>query len=185
MRGKIGMSGGEIAGLMGVTALLAGSAGAGIALSVSRYRFRIRAEEQRREAWTRWLAGRLALSRAVLSLAAAMRALRGLDRTDPLWNLHREELRRARRAVRRARSRTEQAEAALIARINDDEIVERLRRLPCPSSETLRRAAEGSASDWHALREELRRLDDQAVELVHRGAMNAGGRMARNLLGAL
>ncbi|UCE58645.1 MAG: hypothetical protein JSU63_14520 [Phycisphaerales bacterium] len=159
------MSAGEIAGLVILSALLgAGVAGLIIALRVSQQSGD--REAQQIEAYARWLAACLAVSRASLSFVAAFRALAAERRESAYFELRKDEAQRARAHWCDVLGELDRAEAVLrvwhAARPGHYRCAEFHRVRP----DVLRSVINGTQGDFDRLSEMLRNADKLAVEFA-------------------
>ena len=161
------MSWDETIGLMLSVALLSGVVGAALAAGFVRRREAREADRAREaDAYVRWLAARLTLSRASVSFVAAFRALAAERRESAYFSLRSEEAQRARAFLCEAASALDLAEATLITTISDPNLQTQIASFERCTAEALRTAINGDQATVDALVQQLRAADQRAVELV-------------------
>lgn len=161
------MTASEIIGLAIGTGLLGGVAGAVLVAVLTAKRSRARDRRTHRmNAYARWLAARLAMSRASVSFVAAFRTLAVEDRDGPYAALRTDEAQRARARWFRAMRALDAAEANLIVWSRDGTIRKTLSRFPRVSAHALRETVNGNEDDADAFVQRLRDVDGLATAFV-------------------
>jgi hypothetical protein len=168
------MSWDETVGLMLSVALLSGVVGAALAAGFVRRREGREADHARAvEAYARWLAARLTLSRASLSFVAAFRALAAERRESTFFPLRTEEAQRARALWCETSRDLDLAEATLLTTISDSGFPAQIGALERVSAEVLRAAINGDPAAFDGLVQQLRAADQRAVEFARNATVNA------------
>jgi hypothetical protein len=161
------MSTGEVIGLAVAAGLVGGLIGAiVIAVLQTRRQDRFGVKARRIDAYARWLAARLALSRASLSFVSAFRVLAAEPRDSTYFALRTEEAQRVRSQWCDAVREVDLAEATLIAWAEDPSLPLRLEQFDRVGVGALRRAVAGSDEDVDALVNRLHESDQRAAEFV-------------------
>ena len=182
------MSWDETVGLMLSVALLSGVVGAALAAGFVRRREAREADHARAvEAYARWLAARLTLSRTSLSFVAAFRALAAERRESTYFPLRTKEAQRARALWCETSRDLDLAEATLLTTISDSGFPAQLGALERVSAEVLRAAINGDPAAFDGLVQQLRAADQRAVEFARAAAARSrrGGSPWRGRLGLL
>ncbi|MFH1111241.1 MAG: hypothetical protein V1790_18895 [Planctomycetota bacterium] len=182
------MSWDETVGLMLSVALLSGVIGAALAAGFVRRREAREADRARAvEAYARWLAARLTLSRASLSFVAAFRALAAERRESTYFPLRTEEAQRARALWCETSRDLDLAEATLMTMISDSGFQAQMAASERVSAEVLRTAINGAPATFDGLVQQLRAADQRAVEFARAAAASSrrGGSAWREWLGLL
>ncbi len=169
------MSTSEVVGLVVAAGLVGGLAGSMlVALIVTRIT-KVRDRRARRiDAYARWLAARLAVSRACVSFVAAFRSLRREPRDSTFFSLRADEAQRARAQWSTAMQELDASEAVLIAWSIHDDIGDRLAGFERVAAHTLREAINGSDEEADALSQRLRTVDRSATEFVREEVVGLG-----------
>jgi hypothetical protein len=172
------MSPGEVVGLALTAGLVGGVIGAVlVALVATRRESHIERRACQADAWAKWLAARLTLSRACGAFVVSFRVLAGESRDSSYFSLRMHEAQRSRGQWSDAMRQLDLAEAALMA---EGLLHTRARgRFPADriGPEALRRAIEGTELDVDRLHQALRESDRLAMEYV-REATGSDGRRA-------
>lgn len=162
-----GMSVSEIVGLALTFTLLGVTIGAIVAVVlVSRREWRREEHARRLDAYARWLASRLTLTRTSISFVAAFRALEARRHESTFLPLRRDEAQRARRAWCDAAAEHDQARASLIVWSHEPSLCERLGGLDPVTPDLLRSAIDGDAHSFDQLVRQLRDGDRHALEVI-------------------
>ncbi len=180
------MSWDETVGLMLSVALLSGVVGAALAAGFVRRREARETDHARVvEAYARWLAARLTLSRASLSFVAAFRALAAERRESTYFSLRTEEAQRARALWCETSRDLDLTEATLLTTISDSGFPAQIGALERVSAEVLRAAINGAPAAFDGLVQQLRAADQRAVEFARAAAASSrrGGSPWRGRLG--
>ncbi len=157
----------EIIALAAAAGFGAGMLGAvPIALAITRGQRSARQRDRLIDAYARWLAARMTLTRTSGSVVAAFRALAAERRDSPYLSLRHEETQRARAQWCDAMGLLDQAEAELILCNPNGSAREDLARFPRVRAEALRRAINGNEADAERLVRGLRSSDRQAIDFV-------------------
>ncbi len=161
------MSVSEIIGLAMAAGLLGAVCGA-VAVTVIAERGRRFAEarDRRAHAYVRWLAARLALSRACVALVASLRALANEHPDSHYFDLRKDESRRARNQWYEAMHELDLTQATLVVTTGDPSVRRQLNRLGRIDADLIRRAVQENDPQWESLLEQLRFGDRQAVHFV-------------------
>lgn len=130
----------------------------------SRAHFNDRASWQ--EAWQRWLAARLRLTRTSLSFVTSFRALASTRKNDHYYSLRCDEAQRTRADWCAAMTELEQAQAALTVRCQSTMLYEQVSQIRGVSATQLRQAIHGNVEHVQKFALQLRGLDDTAVSLT-------------------
>lgn len=180
------MSTGEILGIVACGILVGAAVGAAVAALILARRERRHDREQRiTDAYARWLAGRLTLSRASLSFVAAFRSL-AAERPDSVYfQLRTDEVQRARADYCDAMRELDRAEADLIAWNNHSHMRDQLGRFRRVGAGELRTAINGTAAEVNRLRAVLREADVAAVAFVDAARKNGAWYPRRGLVRSL
>ena len=181
------MSVGEIVGLLMTAGLFGGAVGAAaVAWGMTR---RERARQKRmdlRDAYARWLAGHMTLSRASVSFVAAFRSLAAATRDSVYFSLRVEEAQRARASWCDAMRELDLAEASLRTHVPASVIREQLTRFKRVAPAALRAAIDASEGDAHQFVQSLRVADLAAIQFVEQAAAEidrpAGPRFVRGII---
>lgn len=153
-----------------LVAAFAGGALAGFSITLawlSAYRRSTDHQREKRRLHARWLAGRVVLSRASISLVAAMRALRTNGETSGLQDLRMAETQRCRSAWSAARRELDRASAAMQAwyAAEGERIVLELNDR-CAA--LVRQAIDGGEPEAAQLVQTMRDLDAAGEDMVRR-----------------
>ncbi len=157
----------EVIALAAAAGLGAGMLGAvPIALAITRAQRTACARDRLIDAYARWLAARMTVTRTSTSVVEAFRALGAERRDSPYVTLRHEETQRARAQWCDAMGLLDQAEAELmICNLNGTARAD-LARFPRVRAEALRRAINGNEADAERLVGGLRSSDQQALDFV-------------------
>ena len=161
------MSVSEIVGLALMFALLGVTIGAIVTgVRVSRREWRREEHARRLEAYARWLAARLTLTRASISFVAAFRALEARRHESTFLPMRQDEAQRARCVWCDAVREHDQAMASLLVWSGEPSLIERLGGLDPVTADVLRKAIDGDADSFDKLVRQLRATDRSALELT-------------------
>lgn len=161
------MSVGEVVGLTIAAALVGGAAGVALIVSITLPRQRLREREsQKADAFSRWLAARITLSRTSISLVAAFRSLAAARPDSTYFPLRMEEAQRTRASWSDAMRELDLAEASLRIRVRTPAVQERLMRFNRIGADALQVAIDGDEQEVARLVQTLRAADRAAIELV-------------------
>jgi len=170
------MSWDEIVGLTLAAALVGGAVGAAFGVLVARSCTTIAQRRERTtQAYARWLAARMTLSRASASFVAAFRALAAERRDSPQFPLRMEEAQRARVSWSEASRDLDFAEAMLLTSVRDPVIDQRLGEFEHVSAEALRTVVEGDSKGVEKWLQELHAADQPALHFVRGATANTHG----------
>lgn len=159
-----------IAGLYGV------ACGAVAAMVVVlRDRRQTGARQRRVDAYVRWLAARLALSRACAALVASTRALANEHPESAYFDLRKEEARRARNQWYEALHELDLARVSLVILTGDASLRTQLTRLGGIDGDLIRTVIQADNPKWEHLMERLRAADDEAVHFVETAMIHEKG----------
>ncbi|MBU0716679.1 MAG: hypothetical protein KJ749_00385 [Planctomycetes bacterium] len=163
------MSTGELIGLSLTAGLLAGAiSAAAVAWVVLRQQSARETRSIRIDAYSRWLAGCLTLSRASVSFIAAFRALGAEPRSSAYFSLRAEEAQRARAYWGDAMRELDVAEAALLVWDQSPSLPAELARFPRVEARELRVTIDGDETDMDEFAQKMRAADEAAVRFVQR-----------------
>ena len=169
------MSVAEVVGLLLTAGLFGGAVGAAaVAWGTTRRQRTQQERTQLRDAYARWLAGHMTLSRASVSFVAAFRSLAAETRDSIYFSLRVEEVQRARASWGDAMRELDLAEASFRAHVPSPMISEQLARFKRVEPEALRTAINGSERDADQFVQTLRAADQAAIQFVEK----AGARVA-------
>ena len=161
------MSVGEVVGLAITAALAGGAVSAALVLAFTLRLHHLREREsQRADAFSRWLAARITLSRSSVSLVAAFRSLAAARPDSTYFSLRAEEVQRTRASWSDAMRELDLAEALLRIRVRTPAVREQLIRLDRIGADALRVAIDGDEQEVDRLMQMLRAADRAAIELV-------------------
>ncbi len=161
------MSVGEVVGLTIAAALVGGAAGVALIVSITLPRQRLREREsQKADAFSRWLAARITLSRTSISLVAAFRSLAAARPDSTYFPLRMEEAQRTRASWSDAMRELDLAEASLRTPVRTPAVQERLMRFNRIGADALQVAIDGDEQEVARLVQTLRAADQAAIELV-------------------
>ena len=138
------------------------------------------ARHRRADAYVRWLAARLALSRACAALVASTRALANERPESAYFDLRKEEARRSRNQWYEALHELELARVSLVILAGDTSLRSQLTRLGGIDADLIRTAIQADNPKWEQLMERLRAADGEAVQFVET-AMIDGKRKDRGM----
>ena len=124
------------------------------------------ARHHRVEAYARWLAARLALSRACAAWVASTRALAHERPESAYFDLRKEEARRARNQWYEALHELDLARVSLVILTGDSSLRTQLTRLGGIDGDLIRTAIQADNPKWERLMERLRAADVEAVQFV-------------------
>jgi hypothetical protein len=136
----------------------------------SRRRWSMELCARRTDAYARWLAARLNLTRASLSFVSAFRTLAAESRESTYFALRCEEAQRARAAWCDAVRELDLAEASLVAWVDDPTLPQQLGQLGRIEAAALRRAIHGEEQEVDELTDEFHKKDRQAAEFASKAA---------------
>ena len=172
------MSMGEIIGLALTAGLLGGLAGAAlVGVMLRRHRDAHARRVRRVEAFTRWLAARMTLSRASVSFVAAFKALAAAPPDSIHFPLRMEEAQRVRAQWSEATRELDLAEASLRAWMDSSGERKRLAAFDRIGADRLRAAIDGDEREVDQLLQALSCADRSAIEFfeqVVEASDNAG-----------
>ena len=167
--GASGMSTGELIGLSLTAGLLAGViSAAAVAWVVLRQQGAQETRSFQIDAYARWLAGRLTLSRASVSFVAAFRALGAEPRGSAYFSLRAEEAQRARACWGDAVREVDVAEAALLVWDQSPTLPGQLACLPRVEARELRATIDGDEANVDEFAQRMRAADQAAILFVRR-----------------
>lgn len=138
------------------------------------------ARHRRVDAYVRWLAARLALSRACAALVASTRALANERPESAYFDLRKEEARRSRNQWYEALHELDLARVSLVILTGDTSLRSQLTRLGGIDADLIRTAIQADNPKWEHLMERLRTADGEAVQFVET-AMIEGKRKDRGM----
>ncbi len=138
------------------------------------------ARHRRVDAYVRWLAARLALSRACAALVASTRALANERPESAYFDLRKEEARRSRNQWYEALHELDLARVSLVILAGDTSLRSQLTRLGGIDADLIRTAIQADTPKWEHLMERLRAADGEAVQFVET-AMIEGKRKDRGM----
>lgn len=165
------MSIGEVIGLTLTVAAFGVATGAAVAAAIIAWSRRRTARRMRcDDAFARWLAAWMNLSRTSASLIAAFRALATEGHNSEYFSLRQDEAQRARAAWCDAMRELDRAEAGLVARSASPMRAD-LARFVRVSPAALRAAINGNQRDVDALVQQLGRTTTRAAEFVEATAI--------------
>lgn len=155
-----------VAGVLGA-GLVGGLASATVVLLLAHVGRRATELAARRvDAYGRWLAARLALSRESATFVVAFRTLAAEPRKSKAFGFRMEEAQRARTHWHEAVAGLERAEAELLAWTPRSGIAADLHAIPRPTLQDLRRAVRGEEQDVDELLGRLLDNDRKAIDVV-------------------
>ena len=165
------MSVGEIVGLVLTAGLFGGAAGAVVVARITARRQRVfNRRTQLLDAYARWLAGHMTLSRASASFVAAFRSLAAESRDSTFFTLRVEEAQRARARWCDAMRELDLAEASLRTHAPTPVVGEQLTQFKRVEPKALRAAINGSETDADQFMQLLRAADQAAIQFVEQAA---------------
>ena len=161
------MSVGEVVGLVLTAGLFGGGVGAVVtAWGTGRWRRTAQERAALRDAYARWLAGHMTMSRVSVSFVMASRSLAGAARGSAFYSLRIEEVQRARADWCNAMRELDLAEASLRTHLLPQEIREQLAGIERIAPKTVRAAINGSERDVDQFAQALRAADQAVIEFV-------------------
>ena len=180
------MSVGEVVGLTIAAALVGGAAGVALIVSITLPRQRLREREsQKADAFSRWLAARITLSRTSISLVAAFRSLAAARPDSTYFPLRMEEAQRTRASWSDAMRELDLAEASLRTPVRTPAVQERLMRFNRIGADALQVAIDGDEQEVARLVQTLRAADRAAIELMESVTAGLDAAPRQSVLGPL
>lgn len=161
------MSAGELIGLIVTIGLLCTLITATVILVLSiRQHPQPAKHDSSTEAYERWLAARLSLSRASMSFVMAFRSLAAESKESPHYSLRMQEAQRARSHWVATRSELDHAIAAIIVRSKDPTIPDQLNKLDTLDAVLLRGTINGIPKEVQQFRDRLCTIDRDSIRWV-------------------
>lgn len=161
------MSAGELIGIIITAFLLGGAITATVILTLAIKQGRAESPRpNRNDAYERWLAARLTLSRASISFVMAFRTLARETKESPYYALRTQEAQRTRDQWSQAKTEYERALAAIIVHSRNLDIVMTLQTMDIIDAGDLRSAINGSPLAVQGLRDRLDQQNQHAIRWV-------------------